>query len=309
MDYILITGGMGFIGSHFVDACLQHFPRARIYIWDKMTYAATMRKLPENCTLIKEDICSKKVRQKLETIPFDCVAHFAAESAVGRSFKNKHVFYKTNVKGTQNIITLYKHIVAHVNSACKLLHASTDEVYGEILEGTAQENTKLHPRNPYAKTKAKADKRVQKLLRKGYSVFITRCCNTYGPRQHAEKLIAGNIKRLLLGLPQMIIGKGTAIRQWVYIDDAIQAFMCLLKHKIYGIYNIGTEDFYSVQEVLHMLASVAQKPYAVAYVEDWKQNDARYAVCAKRIQALGWKPQTTFSQGLQQTWNWYKERK
>lgn len=309
MKHILVTGGMGFIGSHFVDACLQHFPHARVYIWDKMTYASTMRELPKNCVLIQEDICSKKIRQQLETIPFDCIAHFAAESAVGRSFKQKKLFYTTNVKGTKNIVKLYKYICKRVNADCVLLHASTDEVYGEIFTGKVKENAKLCACNPYAKTKAKADKMVQKLVRKGYKCLLTRSCNTYGPRQHAEKLIAGNSKRLLYDLPQMVIGDGSAVRQWMYIDDAIAAFLCLLQQKAFGIYNVGTDDFYCVTDVLHLLCKIANKPYRVAYVENWKQNDARYAVDAGKLQALGWKPQTTFEDGLCKTFAWYKERK
>ena len=308
---ILITGGMGFIGSNFIRLMLEKFPDNKFINFDKLTYAGNPENLQEiegraNYQFIKGDICDARMVDAVMK-KSDSVVHFAAESHVDRSIEGSNEFIPTNVFGTDVLL----------NSALKygvekFIMISTDEVYGDIPPGEfSKEKDRLVPRNPYAASKAGAELLAHSYYEThGLPVIITRSSNNYGPYQFPEKLIPLFITNILQGKKVPLYGDGLNIRDWIYVEDNCKAIARILeKGKLGDIYNIGGDNERSNIDITNALLSALGKDDSmIEYVEDRKGHDRRYAMDSSKIKnELGWEPETIFSVGIRKTIEWYKE--
>lgn len=308
MNKIVITGGAGFIGSHIVDEFAERYPDAQITVLDKMTYAADIQNIMHHLErkdfrLIVGDLrdmhtCVKAVEGA------DLIIHAAAESHVDNSFGNSIEFSKTNVEGTHCLME-----AARQHGVPKIIHVSTDEVYGEILEGAAHENSPLLPTNPYSASKAAAEMIINS-YKKSFSlpVIIVRANNIFGIRQYPEKLIPKFINLLAMGQKLTIHGTGKNTRHFLAARDFARALFILTEKGVIGeCYNIGTtQEFENIQvsKILCELFGVNPEEY-ITYVEDRPFNDARYAVVWDKISALGWKPEIDLLDQLPSMAQWY----
>lgn len=300
---ILVTGGAGFIGSNFVHYILNEHDDIEVITLDALTYAGSR----ENLEGVLDDPRHKFVEgdireQDLVTdlvADVDAVVNFAAESHVDRSIEGAKPFVSTNVQGTQTLLDAAKD--ADIE---RFLQVSTDEVYGQILDGRFAEDDPLNPRNPYAATKAGAD-----LLAQSYRtthdlpVVITRTCNNFGPRQHPEKLIPKFIQNAAAGEPLPLYGDGSNVREWIYVEDNCRALDLVLRDgKVGEVYNIGTHDEKTNLEVAKtILDAVGASDDLIEFVEDRAGHDQRYALETKKIEALGWNPNYSFEDALDST--------
>ena len=224
---ILVTGGMGFIGSHFVNLLAEKEPTSEIIVLDKITYAANPNNLTTQVKLIKEDICD------IQSLPnVDYIVHFAAESHVDNSIKDGRPFIRSNVEGTFNLIELAR----KMPTLKKFVHISTDEVYGDMEpEQSAIETDNLNPSSYYSATKTASDLLVTSAGRTyNFPYIITRTCNNFGENQHKEKMIPKIIKCVSKELPIPVYGDGEQIREWIHADDNAQAIYNLMKSEIIG---------------------------------------------------------------------------
>lgn len=308
MKKIVITGGAGFIGSHIVDEFAESYPDAHITVLDKMTYAADVHNImhhlnKSNFQLIVGDIrdmhtCNQAVKDS------DLVIHAAAESHVDNSFGNSIEFSRTNVEGTHCLMESCRHL-----KVPKIIHVSTDEVYGEILEGSADENYPLLPTNPYSASKAAAEMIINS-YKKSFNlpVIIIRANNIFGIRQYPEKLIPKFMTLLAQGKKLPLHGNGKNKRHFLAARDLTNALKILQqKGKIGETYNVGTTQEYENIDVAQRLCRLyGVKPDDfITYVEDRPFNDGRYAVQWDRIAALGWKPVISLEDELPAMAEWY----
>jgi dTDP-glucose 4,6-dehydratase len=308
---VLVTGGAGFIGSNYVrrviDGSLDGI--SAITVLDKLTYAGTLtnlQALPKNSfQFIQGDICDTKLVNDL--IPgFDSVINFAAESHVDRSIAGSREFVQTNVLGVQNLLDAAKNAGTQ-----RLVHISTDEVYGTIAEGSWPETDPLLPNSPYAASKAAADLLVRSYHRThGMDVRITRCSNNYGPNQFPEKVIPLFVTNLLEGKKVPVYGSGVNVRDWLHVDDHCKGIHAVLtKGKAGEIYNIGggleLTNMELTEKILHAFGKGSE---SIEYVEDRKGHDLRYSVDWTKInRELGYEPQVKFEDGLKDTIQWYRD--
>lgn len=330
---ILITGGYGFIGSAIVRFLLQNTQDLVINI-DKMTYAANLlalRDVSNNPRYIfgKVDICDRKsLKAVFERYQPEQVLHLAAESHVDRSIIGAADFIHTNILGTYTLLEVAKEhwdsLDTTQKSAFRFHHVSTDEVYGDLpaSEPPVIESAPYRPSNPYSASKAASDHLVRAWYRTyGLPIIVTNSTNNYGPYQNSEKLIPSIISNALIGKPLTIYGDGKQIRDWLFVDDHVQAlYQVLTKGRIGESYNIGgncektnCEVVHKICELLEELAPVKVnniKRYTdlIVYVKDRPGHDMRYALdCSKINNELGWRPQISFTQGIRQTVKWYLE--
>lgn len=292
----LVTGGLGFIGSHFVELLLKkgHF----VINVDKVTYAA--RKdlnfgKYKNYEFIKEDICN------LTHLPpnIDYVVNFAAESHVDNSIVNNLHFFESNTRGVYNLLEIIRG--KDIGSRPIFVQISTDEVYGDILEGSKNENDTLKPSNPYAATKAAAEQLVFAWARTyGIKYLIFRSSNNYGIGQYPEKLIPKTIFFALEGKKMTIHGDGSARREWTYVKDNVEAILLgIEKGKLNEIYNISSNEEYSVLEIVKLILKTMKMPENFyEFVEDRPGQDIRYSIDSTKIIKLGWKPKMTLKKFL-----------
>lgn len=310
MKNVLVTGGCGFIGSAFLNymLSLDKYNSCRFVNLDKLDYCGREKNVEQkdNYIFVKGDICDGYLILKLlNQYNIDTVINFAAYSHVDNSFDNSISFTENNVLGTHHLLESCR-IWGNVK---KIVHVSTDEVYGDIPLGTSNEESPLSPTNPYSASKAAAEMLVLS-YKKSFNmpIIITRGNNVYGPRQYPEKLIPKFITNLLTGKPCPIHGNGLSKRSFIHCDDISKAFMTILEKGVIGeIYNIGSNDEYSVLEIWNMLKE-AIDPIAISKnVEDRVFNDPRYLIDCSKLQALGWKQEITFLSGLLDTITWYKE--
>ena len=287
---IIVTGGRGFIGSHFVEKALSS---GHVIIdIDKMTYASN-NKLPwddhKDYTLIKEDIST------IEHLPScDVLINFAAESHVDNSINSSDVFLKSNIAGVHNLLELVRGKQPHDRPL--FFQISTDEVYGDRLEGKFKESDRLSPSNPYSASKAAAEMLVYSYARTyNLDYLITRSSNNYGSRQYEEKLIPKCITSLKEGKKIPIHGDGSYVRDWTYVKDNVDAIMLLVEQGVKNdTFNIGSENYLTNLDVVDtILGWTSCTRDSVAFVENRWGQDLRYAVNVSKIKKLGWKPKHT----------------
>lgn len=308
MKKIVITGGAGFIGSHIVDHFREKFPKAQITVFDKMTYAADVRNLSKHIDgpdfhLAIADICD--LDKCLEILDgAELLIHAAAESHVDNSFDNSMEFTHTNVLGTHALMEAAKRL-----QTPKILHVSTDEVYGEILEGEADEQTAFYPTNPYSASKAAAEMIISGYVRSfDLPVTTVRANNIFGPRQFPEKIIPKFLLMLMKGEKVTLHGDGSNRRHFLAAQDFAAALGLILdKWKEHEIYNIGTNEEYTNSQLTDMLCQLFGKKFdgCVEFVEDRPFNDGRYALNWDHITELGWKPSRQLKDELPEIAAWY----
>ncbi len=282
----LVTGGRGFIGSHFVELCLS---RGHTVIdIDKMTYASN-QKLPwdndKNYTLIQEDIGN------LTHLPLcDIIVNFAAESHVDNSINEPDVFAKTNILGTQNLLNLLR---GKVYERPLFVHISTDEVYGDIEDGNMSETSRLNPSNPYSASKAAAEMILFSYGRTyGIEYQICRSSNNYGPRQYPEKLIPKIIECLNEDKPIPLHGDGSYVRDWTYVKDNVEGVynVCFAERKN-QIWNISANNCLTNNQIVDQVSSWVGKNPKIKFVENRMGQDVRYSISSQKIESeLGWRP-------------------
>ncbi|EAX84465.1 NAD dependent epimerase/dehydratase family protein [Trichomonas vaginalis G3] len=310
---ILLTGGAGFIGSHVCNHLVLKYPDVKIICLDVMDYCANLRNLEEimnkpNFLFIKGSINNVElVSYIMKTHAVDTVMHFAAQSHVDRSFGNSLEFTHTNILGTHVLLECAKQ-----NNIKRFIHVSTDEVYGEVLSGCAEEEKSiLCPTNPYACSKAGAEFMCQAYIRSfNMPIIITRGNNVFGPKQFPEKVIPKFTLLLKAGHKCCIHGDGSALRNFLHTSDVVQAFDTILhKGKLHQIYNIGTDFEISVLEMTKKLIKVLNMPGKpedwIEFVPDRAFNDSRYMINSSKLIALGWHANTDFDTLLKETVQWY----
>lgn len=302
---ILVTGGAGFIGSEFVRLAVKkgYTP----IVVDKLTYAGDLKRLEEvkgKYKFYKVDICNKK---KLEPV-FNqynpaIVINFAAETHVDRSIQDASPFIETNVKGVQVFLDLSRKYKVK-----RVIHISTDEVYGEIEKGKFSEDSRLCPNSPYAASKASADLLIKSYIRTyKFPAIIIRPCNNYGLWQYPEKLIPLAVSKILKNESIPVYGKGINVREWLYVKDCAEGVFVVMKKGVAGeIYNIGSGDEQKNIYVVKRILEIANKPERlIKFVKDRLGHDIRYSLDSSKInKELGWERKTCFSEGLRKTVEW-----
>ena len=303
---LLVTGGAGFIGSNFVHYVLEETDHEVVTL-DALTYAGRKSNLDGVLESPRHEFVEGDIRDRTLVIDLmtdaNIVLNFAAESHVDRSIESTEPFVSTNVQGTRTLLD-----AARSADIDRFVQISTDEVYGEIEEGTFSEGDPLNPRNPYAATKAGAD-----LLALSYHttydlpVVVTRSSNNYGPRQHPEKLIPKFIANAARGEPLPVYGDGSNVREWTYVRDNCRAVNVVMREGSPGsIYNIGSgEELRNIEVTRLILDAVDASEGLIEFVEDRPGHDQRYALDTRRIEALGWEPQWSFDEGLERTVAYY----
>ncbi|MDA9631398.1 dTDP-glucose 4,6-dehydratase [Candidatus Pelagibacter sp.] len=319
MKKIIVTGGLGFIGSNLIDYLINK--NYFVINVDNITYSSNFYNTNEfknskNYKFIKCDINSKKIKKIFTKYKPVCIFNLAAETHVDRSIDSPKKFIKSNIVGVYNLLECFKQFSKKYNS--KLIHISTDEVYGDILSGRSSEKYPYKPSSPYAASKAASDHLVSSYVRT-YQIpaIITNCSNNYGPKQHPEKLIPKLIYNILNNRPLPIYGNGKNSREWIFVKDHCEAlFKIFLKGKIGNFYNIGSNKNLNNLEVSKKLLNVSKnliklgKKVKIAFVKDRPGHDIRYALNSKKIKKdLNWTPKTTFEDGIKLTFNWYNNNK
>ena len=317
MKKIIVTGGLGFIGSNLIELLIKK----NFYVInvDKNSYSSNFYNVRNysktkkykfiNCNI--KDKTFKKILFKYKPI---CIFNLAAETHVDRSIDNPENFIQSNIIGLFNLLEYFKEYSKKFNS--KLVHVSTDEVYGDVIKGRTSEKYPYKPSSPYAASKAASDHLVYSYI-KTYNLkaIVTNCSNNFGPKQHPEKLIPKLIYNILKNKPLPIYGKGLNSREWIFVKDHCEAlFKVFLKGKIGSFYNIGSNKNLTNLEVTKNLLTYSKKKIKlgnkvkIKFVKDG--HDVRYALNSNKIKKeLNWKPKTNFMQGIKFTFDWYNENK
>jgi dTDP-glucose 4,6-dehydratase len=307
----LVTGGLGFIGSHFVRIALRERPRLEIVNLDAITYAgnpANLRDVEDDprYRFFKGDICDPQAVRAALGDGVDAVVNFAAETHVDRSIRDPERFLRTDALGTHVLLEAVREL-----KVPRYLQVSTDEVYGDVAHGESKESDPLRPRSPYAASKAAAD-----LMTLAYRetfdtpVLITRGCNTYGPNQYPEKIVPLFVTNLIDDLPVPVYGDGRQIRDWLYVDDHARAVLHVLERgEVGAVYNVAGGAPRTNLELTAMLLERCGRDRRthVRHVEDRPGHDRRYAIDAAKLHALGWHPQVNFDDGIHLTVEWYRD--
>ena len=299
---ILVTGGLGFIGSNFVRYAVDN---AEIVVVDALKYGSNEPNLKDlDCKVVKGDICDYDLMAELVK-KTDTIVNFAAETHVDRSISNPFAFVESNVIGTYTILEAMR----KVNPEVKLVHIGTDEVYGDIEKGSFKEDDMLKPSSPYSASKASADMFVLAYARTyGLNAMITRCTNNYGPYQFPEKLIPKAIIRAKMDMRIPIYGTGRNVRDWIFVEDHCEAITLVLERGETGeIYNISSGEEKSNLEVVNEILEIRGEKDLIEFVEDRPGHDIRYSLDSSKIRSLGWKPKHGFKAGLKETVVWYLE--
>ena len=315
MKKIIVTGGLGFIGSNLIDLLIKkNFSVINI---DKISYSSNFYNLKEynnsnKYKFIKCNIGDKKFKKILFKYKPICVFNLAAETHVDRSIDNPEHFIQSNIVSVYKLLEYFKDYSQKFSS--KLIHISTDEVYGDILKGRTSEKHPYNPSSPYAASKAASDHLVQSYVRT-YKIpaIITNCSNNYGPKQHPEKLIPKLIYNILNNKPLPIYGKGLNSREWIFVKDHCEALIKIFKKgKIGNFYNIGSNKNLTNLKVCEHLISVAKKnsilgtKVKINFIKDRPGHDVRYAIDSNKIRKnLGWSPKEKFESGILKTVQWY----
>ena len=319
MKKIIVTGGLGFIGSNLIELLLKK--NYYVINIDKITYSSNFYNTSEykklkNYLFIKCDIGNKKIEKILFKYKPLCIFNLAAETHVDRSIDNPKNFIESNIVGVYNLLQCFRNYSKKYKS--KLIHISTDEVYGDILKGRSNEKYPYKPSSPYAASKASSDHLVSSFVRT-YKIpaIVTNCSNNYGPKQHPEKLIPKLIYNMLNDKPLPIYGKGLNSREWIYVKDHCNALLKIFKKgKIGEFYNIGSNKNLSNLEITNALLKVSSKiinlgkKVKIKFVKDRPGHDIRYALNSNKIKKqLKWKPTTSFNKGIKLTFKWYNNNR
>ena len=310
MIRVLVTGGAGFIGSHFVKLALRAHPDWHVVNLDKLSYAGNLDNLtdlpdPRRHEFVRGDIADHELVARLWRDGFEVAVNFAAETHVDRSILWADDFIKTDVLGTFTLLE-----AARQFGVKKFVQISTDEVYGSILSGSFTEDAPLNPRNPYSASKAGADRLAfAYFATHNVPVVITRCSNNFGPNQHPEKFIPLFITNALEDKPLPLYGDGRYVRDWIYVDDHCAAIDFLISHGRAGeTYNIAGGNEVENIEIAHRIVRQLGKPESlIQSVKDRPGHDRRYSLDAGRLAGLGWRPQRDFPAALDATVDWYAQ--
>lgn len=320
---LLVTGGLGFIGSNFVRHILNTYPDYKVVNIDAVTYAGHHENLADvesnpRYKFVKGEIQDAKLiddivsGRRFGTI--DGIINFAAESHVDRSITNPAIFVETNVLGTQVLLeAAYRNgKKADGTFAIKYLQVSTDEVYGSLgPTGLFTEETPLAPNSPYSSSKAGADLLVRAYFHTfGFPALTTRCSNNYGPYQHPEKLIPLFITNLLADKQVPVYGDGLNVRDWLHVEDHCRAIDVVFHKGQYGeVYNVGGNNERTNMQITKLIiAEMGKTESSIKYVADRLGHDKRYAIDSSKMQAeFGWTPKHTFETGIRETIAWYKQ--
>lgn len=299
MPRVLVTGGAGFIGSHFVKLALRTHPDWHIINLDKLSYAGNPANLPTDPRheFIRGDIADRDLLAKLGR--FDFIINFAAETHVDRSLLGADDFIRTDVLGTHTLLETAQRL-----GVKRFIHISTDEVYGSIATGSFSETSPLNPRNPYSASKAAAElfARVATI-----PVIITRCSNNFGPNQHIEKFIPLFITNAIDDKPLPLYGDGRNVRDWIYVEDHCAAVDFLITHGAPGeTYNIaGGNEVENIDIARRICQRLGKPETLIQLVKDRPGHDRRYSLDAGKLANLGWKPNRSFAAALDATIDWY----
>ncbi|SEN42130.1 dTDP-glucose 4,6-dehydratase [Lihuaxuella thermophila] len=307
---ILVTGGAGFIGSHFIRYLLRTYQEIRVINADALTYSGNLFNLRDvekdpRYEFLRVDLA---VREQVEKVfaghRIDQVVHFAAESHVDRSIEGAWPFIRSNIIGTHHLLE-----ASMKKNVDRFVHVSTDEVYGSIPYGKADEQTLLAPGNPYSASKASSDLLCLAFHHTyGFPVVITRCTNNYGPNQYPEKLIPHLIRQAMKNQPLPIYGNGQQERDWIHVIDHCRAVDVVRLHGRAGeVYHIGAENPIPNLQVAKKILDLMGKPHSlIQHVADRLGHDIRYSLDSSKIRTeLGWAPTISFDEGLEQTVQWY----
>ena len=319
MKKVIVTGGLGFIGSNLIELLIKK----KFYVIniDKGTYSSNKYNVKDfqnsnKYKFIKLDISNKKLKNIFFKHKPIGIFNLAAETHVDRSIDNPHNFIQSNIVGVYNLLECFKEYVKKNKS--KLIHISTDEVYGDILKGRSNENYPYQPSSPYAASKASSDHLVSSYVRTfNLPAIITNCSNNFGPKQHPEKLIPKLIYNIINNKPLPIYGKGTNSREWIFVNDHCEALVKIfLKGKIGQFYNVGSNKNLNNLEVANALLKYSKKIFKIRnktkiiFVKDRPGHDLRYALNSNKLKKeLRWYPKTSFEKGVRLTLNWYLKNK
>lgn len=307
----LVTGGLGFIGSHFVRLVLHERPNVEIVNLDALTYAGNPENLADvrddaRYRFVRGDICDGTAVRAAFGDGADAVVNFAAETHVDRSIAAPEAFLRTDVLGTHVLLEAVRAL-----GIPRYLQVSTDEVYGNVPEGQSEESDAVRPRSPYAASKAAGD-----LLALAYHttygapVLVTRGSNTYGPHQYPEKIVPLFVTNLLDDRAAPLYGDGLQIRDWLYVEDHARAILHVLERGNIGeVYNVSGEAPMTNLDLTRRLVRECGRAMEthVEHVTDRPGHDRRYAISSAKLRGLGWSPQTSFDDGIAQTVQWYRK--
>ena len=306
--HLLVTGGAGFIGSNFVRHARAVHPEVQITVLDKLTYAGNIANLSEftgqpQFRFVRGDICDAAAVEPLAR-EADAIVNFAAETHVDRSLIDPFAFIDTDVRGTAVLCEAARRFEHQV-----LLLVSTDEVYGHVAHGRSREEDALAPRSPYSASKAGGEHIARAYAASfGVPLLITRGSNTYGLHQYPEKLVPVLITNAIDDLPLPLYNDGSAVRDFVHVEDHCRAIdLVLHEAPPGGTYNVGTGIESSGKQVAEAVLDIMGKPRSlIQYVADRPGHDYRYALDTTRITELGWEPAVSFADGLRRTVDWYR---
>jgi len=310
---ILVTGGYGFIFSNFIRHMINKYPDYKIVNIDKLTYAANTTNLADiennkNYKFYKGDICDKNLIEKiLKEEKIHVVVNAAAETHVDRSISDVSNFLATNVLGTFTLLEAAKKAGIE-----KFIQISTDEVYGDTMQGSFKETDKLNPRNPYAASKASGDLLAMSYFTThGLPVTITRSTNNYGPFHYPEKFIPKAIIYALTNKKIPVYGEGKEIRDWLFVQDNCEAVdLVMHKGKPGEIYNIaGKQELQNIEVVKSILSSMCKDESLIEFVKNRPAHDRRYSLDIEKIRQLGWQPRTNFNEGIAKTMDWFEKNR
>ena len=315
MKKVIVTGGLGFIGSNLIDLLIKK--KFFVINIDKNTYSSNFYntrdfKTSNRYKFIKCDIGSKEVSKILLKYKPVCIFNLAAETHVDRSIDDASSFVQSNIVGVYNLLECFKDY--SLKNKSKLIHISTDEVYGDILKGRSSEKYPYKPSSPYAASKAASDHLVSSYVRTyNLKAIITNCSNNYGPKQHPEKLIPKIIYNIINNKPLPIYGKGKNSREWIYVKDHCEALLQIYKTgKIGNFYNIGSNKNLNNIQVTKEILKVSRKYMSIGknvkikFIKDRPGHDFRYALNSDKIKnSLKWRPKTSFKNGIKLTFEWY----
>ena len=315
MKKIIVTGGLGFIGSNLIGLLLKK--NYSVINIDKVSYSSSFYNVKEfknskNYKFIKCDIKDEELKKIIFKYKPNIIFNLAAETHVDRSIDNPKNFIDSNILGVYNLLECFRGFSK--KNRTKLIHISTDEVYGDVLKGRTSENYPYNPSSPYAASKAASDHLVSSYV-KTYKIpaIITNCSNNYGPKQHPEKLIPKLIYNILNNKNLPIYGKGINSREWIFVEDHCEALLKVFqKGQIGEFYNIGSNKNLNNIEICKSLIKIAKKKIKIGknvkikFVTDRPGHDVRYALDSKKIlNKLGWKTKMSFKKGLEKTFLWY----